>query len=830
MSGKLVILAPLAGWAMPLAEVPDKVFAQAMAGDGVAIDPTGDVLHAPCDGEIVAMGDARHAVTVRAQGVDVLAHVGIDTVALGGEGFELLVKPGDRVRAGQPLMRFDLDHVARRAKSAASPIVIASGNAIVRRTVSARVKVGDVLMEVAASASADAGAAAAASARRRFRVAFEHGLHVRPAALVVGALRPFASRVEISAHGRSADARSAVAMMALGAHAGDLVEVSASGADAEAALDALAPLFAPENAAPVSAAPGSAPAPEGDTRRIRGVVASRGIAAGPTMQWTQSEIEVAERGAGVGGETAALERALDTVRRHLHEAGKAAEGERRSLAEAHAQLLDDPQIAANARAAIGRGRSAGFAWREATRAVASLLADLPDERMRERAADLRDLENQVLRVLAGKPPVSQRELPADAIVIADELLPSQLMALDARRLAGICMARGGPTSHVALVAAATGIPLLVAAGARVLEVPDGTIAILDAEGGWLDTRPEPGEIDAVRGDRTRRESEALSDRSAAQAPSLTRDGVRIVVNANAGGVDEARLAASNGADGVGLLRTEFLFVDRREAPGEDEQLERLREIAGALGGRMLTVRTLDAAGDKPLAYLPMPREDNPALGLRGVRATFLAPALMRAQLRAILRVDPPAQCRIMFPMVNDAAELAQLRELVAECAREMGKDVPPVGVMIETPAAALQARELAESADFLSIGTNDLSQYTLAIDRGHPQLASHLDALHPAMVRLMAVTADGAIGRKRSVSVCGALASDVEALPILIGVGIHEVSVTPAAVPRIKRVARSLDASRCREAAHDAIEAADAAEVRAIARALLIEARAQGER
>jgi phosphoenolpyruvate-protein kinase (PTS system EI component) len=184
----------------------------------------------------------------------------------------------------------------------------------------------------------------------------------------------------------------------------------------------------------------------------------------------------------------------------------------------------------------------------------------------------------------------------------------------------------------------------------------------------------------------------------------------------------------------------------------------------------------------------------------------------------------------MFPMVNDAAELAQLRELVAECARELGRDVPSVGVMIETPAAALQARELAESADFLSIGTNDLSQYTLAIDRGHPQLASALDALHPAMVRLMAVTADGAIGRSRSVSVCGALASDVEALPILIGIGIHEVSVTPAAVPRIKRAVRSLDASRCREAAHDAIEARDAAEVRAIARALLIEARGEGGR
>ncbi len=766
MSDSLVLRAPLAGWAMALAAVPDKVFADGMAGDGVAIDPTAGVLHAPCDGEIVAMGDARHAVTVRAHGVDVLAHVGIDTVTLGGAGFELLVRAGERVRAGEELLRFDLDHVARRAKSAASPIVVASGGTVARRAIDTRVAVGDFLMEVTvASAGVAAARGAPAMARRRYRVAFEHGLHVRPAALVAAALRPFAAMVTLIANGREADARSPVAMMSLGVHAGDAVEIAAAGADAEAALDALAPFFAPERASAAVAVP-----------------------APP------------------------------------HEPARRAQGERRALLEAHAQLLDDPQIAARARDGVRRNRSAAFAWREATRSVAAMLQSLGDERMRERAADLRDLEAQVLRVLAGKAPVDERELPADAIVIAEELLPSQLMALDVRRLAGICMARGGPTSHVALVAAATGIPLLDAAGPRVLEVRDAAPVILDAEHGWLDVEPAADELERSRAERARRAARDIADREAALAPSQTRDGVRIVVNANAGGLDEARLAVSHGADGIGLLRTEFLFVDRREAPDEDEQLARYREIAAALAGRTLTVRTLDTAGDKPLAYLPLPREDNPALGLRGVRATFLAPELMRAQIRAVLRVDPPGQCRLLLPMVNDAGELRELRALAEACARELGRSVPALGVMIETPAAALQAPALARDADFLSIGSNDLAQYTLAIDRGHPQLASRLDALHPAMLRLMATTAEAARALGKSVSVCGALACDIEALPILIGLGIHELSATPATVPKVKRAARWLDAAECRAAAVRALDAPDAAAVREIARVLLAEA------
>jgi len=292
------------------------------------------------------------------------------------------------------------------------------------------------------------------------------------------------------------------------------------------------------------------------------------------------------------------------------------------------------------------------------------------------------------------------------------------------------------------------------------------------------------------------------------------------VNANVGSLDEARAAVRNGAEGCGLLRTEFLFLERREAPGEDEQAAEYQRIFAALEGRSATIRTLDVGGDKPIAYLPMPREDNPALGLRGVRASLRHPELLKTQLRALMRVEPHGHCRIMLPMVNDLGELRAVRAAAAECARAIGRSaLPPIGVMIETPAAALLAGQLAGEADFLSIGTNDLSQYTLAIDRAHPELAERLDSLHPAVLRMIAMVAKAGRAAGKSVCVCGAMGSDADALPILIGLGVHEVSATPAMVPRLKRTVRLLDAGQCRELALRALEQQTAAQVRSLAQA-----------
>ena len=831
MSAKsLLVACPIAGWGLPLAEVPDPVFAERMAGDGLAIDPTGNILHAPCDGEVLDMKGARHAATIRsAIGIDILMHVGIDTVKLGGEGFVPLVRTGERVSQGQPLLRCDLALLARRAPSLVTPVVLASPGQILRRTIHRALRVGDVLMEIATgeAAAPSADGAFVEETRREFGVPFEHGLHVRPAALLAAALRPFSAEVSVIYRGRSVNARSTVGMMSLGVRCGDTIEVKAVGADGARAIAALDPLLAPP---PRPQAVGKAAGPRViGHRRIEAAIASRGLAIGRAVQWTRTEIAVAERGEGESGEAAALDRALDAVRAHLESMKGQAQGERQALLAAHAELVDDPDLRDRAGEWMRRGKSAAFSWRQATRAVAEGLAALDDPRMRERAADLRDLENQVLRVLSGKPPSSTREFAPGSILIADDVLPSQVISLDLERVAGVVTARGGPTSHVAILAQATGLPTLVAAGPAILDVADGTPVVLDAEHGWLDVDPPAADLAAVERAVEQRTEERTADLAAAARPARTRDGVDISIVANLGSLQDAVLAVQKGAGGCGLLRTEFLYLERREPPDEDEQAGQYQRIATALGGRPLNIRTMDIGGDKPIPYLPLPREENPALGMRGLRASLWDPELLRTQLRAILRVQPPGQCRVLLPMVTDVEDLLAVREIIDECAQALGVPPPAVGAMIETPASALLAEQLMAHADFLSIGTNDLSQYALAIDRGHPELARRLDALHPAVLRLIALVAEAGRAHGKSVSVCGALGSDVDALPILVGLGVHEISATPSTIPRLKRTVRLLDAKECRDLAQRALEQQSAAEVRELSLFMRSRARASGE-
>jgi multiphosphoryl transfer protein len=846
---RLILLAPLAGWSTPLDEVPDPVFAGHMLGGGLAVDPTGATLHAPCDGEIIALPETKHAVTLRSDGgAEILLHIGIDTVALGGEGFEAHVTLGRRVAAGERLVTFDLDLVARRAKSLLTPVLVLEGcgYSIARSSAGRELAVGDFLMELAAPAQEPAGAATEApsggEARRggqlrRVRVALEHGIHARPAAQIVSALKSLAGEIDLALQERTANARSTVALMKLGVRKGDEVEVRAAGRDAAAAIDAVAVVLtgahepAGRPQAPISAAasqPPSMPPPAagGAAAAVRpapgtalpGVVASRGLAVGQAVRLAAREIEVTPVGAGVAHETRELQRARAEVRVRLEAARVSAAGTAREIVQAHLELLDDPELTDDSLARIAAGASAAHAWRQAIRGSIEALRALGDPRMAERADDLLDLERQVLLAMNGKAGAAAQPLPPDAIVLAEELLPSQLVGLDAARLAGICLAAGGATSHVSILAAAMGTPALVAMGPGLRQIPDGTALLLDAEAGLLHVDPGAERLAAARRRLEQRGAQRGAERAAAQRDCYTADGARIEVFANIGSLADAQAAAGNGAEGCGLLRTEFLFLDRQNPPSEAEQLAEYQRLAQALAGKPLTVRTLDIGGDKPIPYLPLPAEENPALGLRGVRTSLWRPDLLRQQLRAILRVQPHGQCRILLPMITEVAEIRAVRAMVAQAQAEVGRHEPiEVGVMIETPASALMADAIAVEADFFSIGTNDLTQYTLAMDRGNPELAAHLDALHPAVLRLIARTAAAAKARERMVAVCGGLASDPAAAAILIGLGVHELSAVPAVIPRLKAVIRRLSLADCAAAAREALEQSSAAAVRALA-------------
>ena len=830
MAADLVLVSPLDGWAAPLSETPDPVFADAMLGDGLAIDPTGGLLCAPCDGTIVSVHAARHAVTLRtAEGVEILMHIGLETVALGGEGFEAQVVDGQAVKAGDPLIAFDLDLIARRAKSLISPMVITSGQAIRVRIEGRAVRRGERLLELVGGAPEVAVAAAPTTplVTRDIRIPLAHGLHARPAARVAQAASGFDAEVSISAAARSANARSPVALMALGLRLGDHATISASGAQAQAAVDALAELIESGmgEAAPLPSAKPAAAAPEAPKLppgQLRGVCASPGLAVGKAARLVRAEIVVAEAGKGAEAERAALAEALIAVRDAITaEAARDGAPARQAILAAHLAFVDDPELAAQSGRLIAEGKSAAFAWRSAVGAYVEALRGLGDRRLAERVDDLKDLERRVLLALSGEAE-TPTTIPAGAILIADELLPSQVMALEPGRVAGFCTAGGGPTSHVAILAQAMGVPALVAAGAGVLAIAEGTSLILDADTGLLQAAPDAAALEAAQSRIAQRTERRAAARAKARDAARLADGTAIAVLANLGSVTESAGAVPAGAEGCGLLRTEFLFLERDEAPDEDEQARQYQAIAEALEGRPLTVRLLDVGGDKTAAYLPIAAEENPALGVRGIRVALRRPHLLKTQLRAILRVQPTGQCRIMAPMVSRLSELRAVRAALDEARRELGvTGRVDLGVMVETPAAAMIADQLAAECDFLSIGTNDLTQYALAMDRGNPELAAELDALDPAVLRLIARAAEGGRAHALSTGVCGGAAGDLAAIPILIGLGVDKLSMAPGAIPEAKALIRTLSGEACRKLAAQALAAPSAEAVRGLAETFL---------
>ena len=838
MTSQLKILSPLSGQTWPLERVPDPVFAQKLVGDGVSIDPTDAVLLAGCDGEVVALPATGHAVTLRTrEGIEVLMHVGIDTVTMKGEGFHPRVKPGDSVHAGDPLIAFDLDFLATHTKSLLTQIVIANSDRVVScERAGGCVSAGkDTLLTVTlksdGAAPPDAGTVTVTS--EAIVIPNASGLHARPAAVLASLAKSFASTITLQMGDRQANARSITAIMALDVPQGAKVQVVARGLDARAAVEKLARVLAdgcgdegcvPAPAPATTTAPRlSAPPPRRqptDPNLLIGVAASPGLAVGEVFQVRRMEIDVAEAGAGVDAERRRLAAALAAahgqlaaLRAQLHAKADPAKA---AIFAAHEELISDPDLLEIAESAIAKGKSAGFAWKKAVATHADRLAALRNELLAQRANDVRDVGQRVLSLLTGvdvRPPA----YPPNSVLVAEDLTPSDTAALDRSRVAGICTTRGGATSHVAILARSLGIPALAGVDPAVLEVPDGTVVILDANDGTLRLHASSEHVAVIRRAQERSELRRRENAARALEPAITLDGRRIEVLANIGGLEDATRIAALGGEGVGLLRSEFLFLGRRDAPTEEEQFETYKAIAEALGpGRPLIIRTLDVGGDKPLAYLPIPKEDNPFLGERGVRVGLDRPEILRTQLRAILRAAAFGKVSVMFPMIATLNELRDVKAMLGEEAASLG--VPPVaaGIMVEVPATAIMAAQFAREANFFSIGTNDLTQYTLAMDRGHPKLAPQVDGLSPAVLRLIAHTVRGAQPLGRRIGVCGAIASDPGAVPILLGIGVDELSVSLPAIPAVKAQIRGLRLDECQRLAERALAAESAQEVRAL--------------
>ncbi|HEY3436352.1 MAG TPA: phosphoenolpyruvate--protein phosphotransferase [Actinotalea sp.] len=669
-----------------------------------------------------------------------------------------------------------------------------------------------------ATAASDGASAASDGASAevvgRFVVANPHGLHARPAARLVqeaGAFDAVVTLRNLTTGAGPVPARSLSRVATLGAQKGHDIEVVATGPDARCALDhllALADRAFDEDLAGHAPQGGGAPPLAGPVRASGPMPASPGIGIG--LAWVAASAPVVaartttdDPAADRAGLAAAIGRVTEAIRAVRADTARDLGEQDAAIFDAHLQLLADDDLLGDADHRIGSGEGAPSAWAAAVARVEAAFAALSDPYLQARAADVRAVGDQVLADLLG---VERSLSGATGVLVATDLTPADVAGLDPVRVAAVVLAHGSPTAHCAILARAKGIPVVVGAGAAVLDVAAGTLMAVDGTAGEVVVDPSAEEVahfrtlaDAFDAARTR----ALQR---ADRPALTSDGTTVLVGANLGSLADAVTAASSGADLAGLVRTEFLFLGRQHAPDVDEQEASYLALAEAIGGRRLTLRTLDVGGDKPLGYVPMPVEANPFLGLRGLRLSLARPGLLADQLLAVVRTAHRTPVSVMFPMVSVVPELLEARRLLGEAIERDGRGRPSgleVGIMVEVPAAALKAAAFAPFVDFFSIGTNDLTQYTMAAERGSGDVAVLGDPYDPGVLRLIGCVGDAA--GAAMVGVCGELAADPAAVPLLIGLGVHELSMSPLAIPQVKDAVRGVDRVAARDLARRAL-------------------------
>jgi phosphocarrier protein FPr len=648
------------------------------------------------------------------------------------------------------------------------------------------------------------------------------GLHARPATTFVEIAKQFESEIRVRHQAKVANGKSLVSLLKLGADKHASLRIMARGSDEDAALKALVTAVEQglEDEAEAGVATAAGPARVFEARSIPGVAASPGLAIGPLRRFRREKIVVAATASDAAQEQTRLSQAIVTAKlqlRELHDELKARSGAARAaIFRAHEEFLDDPDLIDAALLLIRAGHSAGWAWRQSVEERAKEVSALDDALLKERAVDLLDVGRRVLRLLADTLEDEPGAFDTPVILVAEDLSPSDTARLDPALIIGICTASGGPTSHTAIIARSLDIPAIVGGGPALMHQADDTLAILDGDSGNLYL--EPGEADlalarqAQQQWQARREAELL----ACYQPAITTDGQRIEVVANIGAALEAEQAVTAGAEGIGLLRSEFLFLQRADPPSEDEQFAAYSAMTRALNGLPLIIRTLDIGGDKEAPYLCLPPEQNPFLGVRGIRLCLARPDLFKPQLRAIYRAAATGPVKIMFPMVATLEELLAARAIAEEVRLELNAPLVDIGIMVEVPSAVLMAPELAAHADFFSIGTNDLTQYVLAMDRLHPTLARQADALHPAVLRMIAMTVNAAKAAGKWVGVCGGMAGDPKGAAILAGLGVAELSMSIPSVAAIKARLRTQSLAQMQLLAQRALACKNAAQVRAL--------------
>lgn len=658
------------------------------------------------------------------------------------------------------------------------------------------------------------------------------GLHARPASVWVEAARKSGVRLQVRHGNDTADPRNLVALLSLGLRQGDLLHLSADGEHARDALDRFRQLLdsltlqerADAQRAAVQTVPtAGAWVPPGQPVAVTGIPASPGLAIGVLHVLAKSHAEIPDLPVPLDQGADQLNNALIATDQQL---AALADDTARRLGEAEArifkaqrELLKDSDLITLACQIMVEGHGVGWSWNSAIDRMACKLAALGNPVLAGRATDLRDVGRRVLMLLEPTLQLgSLQDLPdAPCILVSDDLSPSDTAAIDMTRVVGLAIAQGGPTSHTAILARTLGLPAMVGAGPALQALRSGTQGVIDGIGGKLYLDPSEADLASARSWMTSEAARRDAQKAERSQAARLLDGHVVAIGANVNLPSQVPMAIDEGAEGVGLMRTEFLFLERGETPDEAAQFAIYRDMIEALGNRPLIVRALDIGGDKQVAHLHLPQEANPFLGVRGARLLLRRADLLEPQLRALYRAAKlGADLSIMFPMITSVDEVLTLRAVCERIRAELDAPQVPLGIMIEVPAAALQADVLAAHVDFFSIGTNDLTQYTLAMDRQNPELAPQTDSLHPAVLRLIRATVEGAARHGRWVGVCGGMAGDPFGAALLTGLGVNELSMTPRDIPAVKARLRASALTELQQLATRALAAESAQAVRAL--------------
>lgn len=829
------LYSPLKGVFVKLENIPDPVFAEKMVGDGFAIDPLDNILYAPVNGKVKSIHRAKHAITIESEsGFDILMHIGLETVSLSGNGFKVFVTEGQSIKVGDKLTEFDMNEISGKVVALMTPVLVTD---IEEKQISLKmlphgdlISAGQEMMLVKLGSHFSSEDIKSASEATSLSVESDlivipnvHGIHARPAAQLNAVARKFSQNEILMLKGeQSANVKSVVSLLSLSVQYQDQIKLLVKGENAHQAINELKDCLLSmhddesENIVDSTSSDNKNTPSKVENGKYYGVVASTGLSVAKLVQQAGNQFKYQRFAPDAEVELKNLDEVISGLIKEL-ESEISSLGHQdvahRNILNAHLMILTDPELITSAKNKISVGQSAAFAWDKATEESCESLLKTGNILLIERQSDFIDVRDRILTRLCGEENKVTQSYTEDVVLVAEDYTPSQVIAMS-DRVKGLVSVRGGVTSHVSILARTRGIPLLVGVAKEVLQEPSHDVILDTANGAVLHSKPSGEELKLAKAEVEKRAEVLRIAKEASSKPATTTDGFQVNCLANIGNIEEAKIAVANGGEGVGLFRTEFMFLETKEAPSEEHQFKEYSEINKVLNGKTFVIRTLDAGGDKKIPYITQMHEDNPMLGVRGVRLCLANRELFKTQLRAVLRTNVD-NIKIMIPMIAKLSEYRAVKQIVEELKAELKTTAKiQLGIMVEVPSVAFLSEIFAREVDFMSIGTNDLTQYVMAVDREHTELAKEIDHLHPAVIAAIAATAKGADKHSTPLSVCGLMASEKLAIPVLIGLGIKNLSMTVSAIPENKAFIRTLDHEKCKEVAEHCLGLSTAIEVR----------------